>query len=121
MKIEAVFGGFLVLIVLAVALYALLSTDFGKTGAATDGSTPVGGESVMVVEAASPLCQCFRDGFSLAGSNVDVMSSQYRTGFEACQGRYGADGGDAWTAGWNARLSAKPYEASCRAWLSHRS
>ena len=42
MKIEAVFGGFLVLIVLAVALYALLSTDFGKTGAATATSKTAG-------------------------------------------------------------------------------
>jgi len=45
-----------------------------------------------------------------------VISPEYRTGFEQCRARGGVDGGEAWTAGWNARLSAKPYEASCRAY-----
>ncbi|MBI1364492.1 MAG: hypothetical protein GC153_00860 [Alphaproteobacteria bacterium] len=120
MKIEAVFGGFLVLIVLAVALYALISTNIVSSPSQSGETTSVGGGPI-VVEATSPVCQCFHKAFKLAGSNVGVMSSQYRTGFEACQGQFGAQGGDAWTAGWNARLSAKPYEASCRAWLGRRS
>jgi len=59
----------------------------------------------------------------LAGS-YDVTSAEYRTGFEQCRFRggaqYGVDAGDAWTAGWNARRSGKAYEASCRAYKKRR-
>lgn len=116
MKIEAVFGGILALFVLAVAAYAIISVNF--RGASDD--TYVGGSALPQTGASaegSGLCQCFEEGFNLAGSNVGVMSSQYRTGFEQCRAVLGVDGGDAWTAGWNARLSSKPYEASCRSYL----
>jgi len=45
-----------------------------------------------------------------------VLSPEYRTGFQQCRSRGGVDAGDAWTAGWNSRLSGRPYEASCRAY-----
>ncbi len=114
MKIEAVFGGILALFVLAVAAYAIFSVN---------GRPPVDDTSnVVALPASSPsassgVCQCFNEGFKLAGSDVGVMSSQYRTGFEQCRAVLGVEGGEAWTAGWNARLSAKPYEASCRSYL----
>lgn len=115
MKIEAVFGGLLILIVLMVAGYTLLSTRLParQSGAAGIVTTP----GTVAAEREDPLCQCYDDAFKLAGSNVGVMSSQYRTGFEQCRAQLGPRGGDAWTAGWNARLSAKPYESSCRTWL----
>jgi hypothetical protein len=115
MKIEAIFGGILALFVLAVAAYAIISVNFRDSYDDADSHI-----SVLPQTAASEssgLCQCFEEGFKLAGSNVGVMSSQYRTGFEQCRAVLGAAGGDAWTAGWNARLSAKPYEASCRSYL----
>jgi hypothetical protein len=119
MKIEAIFGGALALFVLFVAVYALLSSRVPG-----DGSKPpiLGGDDkgIPVVDADSGLCQCFNEGFKLAGSDVGVMSSQYRTGFEQCRAVLGVDGGDAWTAGWNSRVSAKPYEASCRSWMKRQ-
>jgi hypothetical protein len=51
---------------------------------------------------------------------VDVLSPDYRTGFQQCRARGGVDAGDAWTAGWNSRLSGVPYEASCRAYKRRR-
>jgi hypothetical protein len=116
MKIEAIFGGVLALFVLAVAAYALLTARLpGPPG--PPAPPPPGG----VFDADAGLCQCFDEGFKLAGSNVGVMSSQYRTGFEQCRAILGPTGGDAWTAGWNARVSAKPFESSCRSWLRNRS
>ncbi len=117
MKIEAIFGGVLALFVLAVAVYALVSTQIGSPGGVIDPGTPVGpGDGYDQIAEEDAVCQCFNEAFKLAGSNVAVTSSQYRTGFEQCRAILGVNGGDAWTAGWNARLSAKPYEASCRSY-----
>lgn len=118
MKIEAVFGGILALFVLGVAVYALVSTQIGPPGGGDiiSGPSTPGGDGLDLISEEDSICQCFNEGFRLAGSNVGVMSSQYRTGFEQCRAILGVDGGDAWTAGWNARLSAKPYESSCRSY-----
>lgn len=122
MKIEAVFGGVLALVVLAVAVFAVVKTQFGQTGPTSgpprivdkSDSTPVRTVSASSSEE-DAICQCFDQAFSLAGK-VDVLSPDYRTGFEQCRAVAGVDGGNAWTAGWNARLSSKPFEASCKAW-----
>jgi hypothetical protein len=115
MKIEAIFGGILALFVLAVAAYAIVSVNVRRP--ADDSGNIVVLPTATASSEPSGICQCFNEGFKLAGSDVGVMSSQYRTGFEQCRAMLGVPGGDAWTAGWNARLSAKPYEASCRSYL----
>ena len=123
MKIEALFGGVLALVVLGVAIYAITNTTFGNTAGTVDPQptteTPVivAGDPVSISATSGQdlICQCYDEAFALAGK-VKVISPEYRTGFEQCRARGGVDGGEAWTAGWNARLSAKPYEASCRAY-----
>lgn len=125
-NIEAVFGGVLALVVLGVAFFAVMNTSF-PSGAAPGGAAPAaaasdgtyaGGAATPTLAASSGqdlVCECYDAGFELAGK-VDVLSPEYRTGFQQCRARGGVDGGDAWTAGWNARLSGRPYEASCRAY-----
>lgn len=121
LKVEAVFGGLLALVVLGVALYSIVNTTFGGPVGPAPGkieTTPVSGTMTPVLTATGGqdlICQCYDEAFDLAGKTT-VISPEYRTGFEQCRARGGVDGGDAWTAGWNARLSAKPYEASCRAY-----
>lgn len=122
LKVEAIFGGLLAVVVLGVALYSIANTSFGGTIGAgpgnNNGVTPVSSTMTPTLTAAGGqdlICQCYDEAFDLAGK-VKVISPEYRTGFEQCRARGGVDGGDAWTAGWNARLSAKPYEASCRAY-----
>ncbi len=66
------------------------------------------------------LCQCYDQAFKLAGANLSVLSSQYETGFVTCRNLYGVKGSTAWTDGWNARRSAKPFEASCRRYLRQK-
>jgi len=119
LKIEALFGGVLALVVLGIAVYAVANTSFGSSGPGNGraiSSTASNSTPIISASAGQDLiCECYNDAFDLAGK-VKVISPQYRTGFEQCRARGGVDGGDAWTAGWNARLSAKPYEASCRAY-----
>ncbi|MEE9330519.1 MAG: hypothetical protein V3V30_10310 [Parvularculaceae bacterium] len=126
LKVEAIFGGLLAIVVLGVALYSITTTSFGGTIA---GPGPGGGGSEVTTVATSSgsapvltatagqdlICQCYNEAFQLAGK-VTVVSPEYRTGFEQCRARGGVNGGDAWTSGWNSRLSSRPYEASCRAY-----
>ncbi len=118
--IEAIFGGVLALIVLGAAIFMVAGADWRSGNAPLPTApviTPGVGGPVVPASADQVLCQCYDQAFDLAGANVDVMSSQYRTGFESCRAVGGPRGGDAWTAGWNARISAKPFQASCGAWL----
>lgn len=119
--IEAVFGGVLALVVLGVMLYLLAGSDIlGRTRGPKPPEvvikpvpgvgTPATGEDV--------LCQCYDQAFDLAGDDVGVMSSEYRSGFQQCRAVAGEQGGNAWTAGWNARVSSKPFQAGCRSYLN---
>jgi hypothetical protein len=119
-NVEAIFGGILALVVLAAAIFMVAGGDWGRGDRYSGGTviaTPTTGAPAIVATGDDVLCQCFDQAFDLAGKNVDVMSSQYRTGFESCRGVANARGGEAWTAGWNARISSKPFQASCSAWL----
>ena len=119
LQIEAIFGGILVLLVMGVVFYAIANTTFGNTSNPTKPviTTTSAGQPVTFASTAGQdlICECYDKAFDLA-AKAKVLSPDYRTGFEQCRARGGVDGGDAWTAGWNARLSAKPYEASCRAY-----
>ena len=115
MRMEAVFGGALALFVVAVAAYSLTRGPGHQPPPQQDqGPPPPPQQQAMGPD---PLCQCFDDGFNLAGSDVGVMSAQYRAGYNQCRARLGDPGGKAWTAGWNARLSSQPWQANCRAYL----
>ena len=116
-QIEAMFGGVLALFVLGIAIYAVANTNFGASKKApTDVTTSTTRAPIISARGGQDLiCECYNDAFEMA-AKTKVVSPHYRTGFEQCRARAGVDGGDAWTAGWNARLSAKPYESSCRAY-----
>lgn len=120
-QVEKIFGGVLALVVLLAALFWVFGPKWPPGGG--DGGDIIiidplpGGGGAVVDAGADVLCRCFDEAYRLSGDNVDVMSSQYRTGFESCRAVAGARGGEAWTAGWNARVSAKSYQASCPAFL----
>ena len=117
-RIEALFGGVLALFIIVAAVVALVSVPGARGGGkpAKAKKDPLATVAQIRSSGASVICQCYDGGFALAGSNVDVMSSQYRTGYEQCRALGDKKAANAWTDGWNARLSAKPYEASCRAY-----
>jgi len=94
-NIEAIFGGVLALVVLGVALFAVMNTNFGA-GPGGDGpmvttSTSSGSVTAPTLTAVSGqdlVCECYDAAFAMAGQ-VDVLSPEYRTGFQQCRGRPG--------------------------------
>lgn len=110
------FGGILVLFVVGVGAFALLKQTGGNHGAPARPAIGQAGSVTATIADSDGVCQCFNEGFRLAGSSVEVTSAQYRTGFEQCRAVLGVEGSEAWTAGWNARVSSRPFEATCRAW-----
>ncbi len=121
-NIDRIFvGGVIIVFIVALAIYALMNAQLGAgAGPIAPAVETSGGAVVEGVSSGSDVCQCYDQAFRLAGSGVDVTSAQYRTGFEQCRAVYGQDGSDAWTAGWNARLSSRPFEATCRNFLRGR-
>lgn len=116
--IEAIFGGILALVVLGAAIFLISTAKFGGGFSTPPGPVVAAPQTGPVPASAEDVfCQCYDQAFALAGEDVGVMSSQYRTGFESCRAVGGAKGGEAWTAGWNARVSSAPFQASCRGWL----
>ena len=129
LQIEALFGGVLALVVIAVAVYAVANTSVSGSG--RQAGEPV--EAVPIkthadlrpvaldsIEDSDLVCECYDKAFSLA-DETSVLSTDYRTGFEQCRARAGINGGDAWTAGWEARKHARPYETSCKSYKRKRS
>lgn len=110
-RIEAMFGGLLVLFIIGVVAFAALTGRFGGDGGFG------GGKPVPRSTASAPMteCGCFDQAFDMA-ENYDVQSSEYTTHFVLCRETLGERGGRAFTAGWNARMSTKPWEATCEAW-----
>ncbi|MEM1192212.1 MAG: hypothetical protein AAGH42_02335 [Pseudomonadota bacterium] len=130
--VEAVFLGGMTLAVCAVALYAAMTTSFGQ---AQSPSGPSAGRGTSVAVANAPgtvasvvnsqgqrdvICACYNEGFKLAGGSSNVQSTNYRTGFSQCRALGDVAGGQAWTAGWDARRSGRPYEATCKAYKRRR-
>lgn len=115
-SVELLFGAVLGL----VAVGAVLVLMTGMFGRPADGAAAPSPE--IAVAAVSPaqtfadVCQCYRQGMSLAGSGASVLSSTYRVGFVQCRASFGVEGGEAWTAGWNARVEGKLIGAGCRSW-----
>lgn len=121
-SIELLFGGLLGLAAILAAI-AGLTGAFGRGGApgAAGGSVAIpeiaAGAETAAETAYTDICQCYREGMSLAGTGLSVLSSEYRTGFVQCRAIFGPQGGDAWTAGWTAREQGKLVAAGCRSWL----
>lgn len=128
LQIEALFGGALALFVIIAVGVALTNSGITRrpNPAVETDPVPVSANvdlSKIALASSDPsdlVCECYDKAFSLA-TKVDVESSEYRTGFVQCRARAGVDGGQAWTAGWNARLANRPFEASCRAYRRRNS
>ncbi len=130
--IEAFFLGFLAFIVFGVVLFAAFNTRFGgenSTKSAANNPTQkqknltVSNGTITPIHASSQqqdiICQCYNAGFELASTTNRVQSNAYRTGFSQCRSIGDVEGGNAWTAGWEARLSGRTYEATCKAYKRH--
>ena len=109
-KIELIFGSLLALVLVGAVAYAGLSGRFSPGGGGGGGHVqqPVAAEQNMT------LCGCYNTAFDMA-ARYDVQSAEYSTQFVLCRKVLGEECGRYFTAGWNARNSSKPWEASCEA------
>lgn len=107
-RIEVIFGSLLALFIVGALAYAGLSGRF--TGGGSGGKP-----RTLVAQSEMSLCGCYAKGFELA-EDYDVLSSEYSTHFVLCRETLGEPGGRYFTAGWKARQSAKPWEATCEAY-----
>ncbi len=122
-RTEVMFGGALVLAALLAAMFALAGNFPGNFGggsrsdpAATTPSIEASAGPTLASGGYTEICQCYRDGMELAGRGVSVLDSKYRVGFVQCRASFGTQGGEAWTAGWNAREQGRIVGAGCRSW-----
>jgi len=114
-NIDVVFVAGLALLAIIAATVTLLS---GKPGIDRRPVQMVASDDLAPgFAAAGDVCECYKKGFKLADQDDRVLSADYSTGFVLCRELHGENGGQAWTAGWNARMSARPFEASCRSYL----
>ena len=93
----------------------------GDLAARSNGSTAVEDNAAQLsafkLSSSQAICACYDDAFrSAASSQLSALSAHYKTGFLICRRIAGYDGGEAWTAGWEARKSARPFETSCRSY-----
>ncbi len=120
-NVELLFGGILGLVVLGAVLAGLtglLGRPGGMSATAPRAPEIAATSTIAPAELAyADICQCYREGMSLAGKGVTVLDSTYRVGFVQCRAAFGPEGGDAWTAGWNARSTGKVVGAGCRSWM----
>ncbi len=133
MKLEMMIGGLLALFVLVAAFvsassFAPAGAGSAQTGAALSPSptlsAPVADGDLLAGEfthferiEADPRCQCYMQGFALAGTGVDVSSAQFRAGYKQCRALSDPKAGNAWTDGWNARLSSSDGQVGCPAYF----
>ncbi|WP_411819679.1 hypothetical protein ABFZ85_13105 [Hyphococcus formosus] len=111
---EIVLGTMLVVTIVGFGLFAK-SRDglFAGLEPRAPVSSPVAAKAKTV---SGDVCGCYDEAMRLSGKGLSVESSHYKTGFLMCREFFGVAGGDAWTAGWNARRTAKAYEASCKSY-----
>jgi len=136
--VEAMFLGLAAIVVVIAVVFVAFTTNLGGISAAvgtgsantnvtiTDvspGSTGTVGtiQSVSGTPSATRvngdvICACYNEGFELAGKTDNVQSAVYRTGFSQCRALGSVEGGNAWTAGWEARRTGRPFEATCKAY-----
>ena len=126
-RIEAIFGGVLLLFVIGAMSFVF----FERTGGVSLGKD-TGKEKTRVVAAAAEeefepavftgdytedMCSCFEQGFSWGGKNLSIQSVQYKSGYASCRTALGVDGGNAWTSGWALGEEGKITQRNCRLYL----
>lgn len=120
MKIEAIFGGVLALLVVVFAAYALANSGIGHTASAAQ---PTYSQAALDRHARKPKlerigdgedsveCQCYAAAYN-RNLREDPMGAAYRNGYLTCQSQGQLPAAKAWELGWN-DAGAKPTALSC--------
>jgi len=130
-RIEVIFGGILVLAVIAAGSLVLFQNGFQfvSIGAGQSGSAYARTPAANAAEPAvftgireTDLCTCYETGFargseSGGSENGSIESVAYRGGFTSCRAELGAEGGNAWTEGWINGADNRLSQRSCRIYM----
>ncbi len=128
-KIEAIFGGILLLAVVAAISFTLLDKgglpSFGKkpgtaivNGRAATGLTPASQQANVTLDPDNAICGCYERAFEQAHAGNRLDSVAYKSGYSACRKAAGPAGGEAWTYGWSKGEEGKLTQRSCRFYLN---
>ncbi len=124
-RIEAIFGGILVLaVVAAISFTALSNGGFGgKPGTRViagdiQGNLADADQSVFALDNDSALCGCYERGFAVSTNGYGLQSVEYQSGFSACRQSLGRQGGEAWSTGWTKGQEGKLSQRSCKFYLN---
>ncbi|GGD15441.1 hypothetical protein [Aquisalinus flavus] len=129
-RIEVIFGGILVLAVIAAGSLVLFQNGFalpslapGQGGSAyARTATPTMSEpAVFTGLRETDLCTCYETGFVRGNESGDIESVAYRGGFSSCRAELGAEGGNAWTEGWINGVDNRLSQRSCRFYMKRLS
>ncbi len=127
-RIEAIFGGILVLAVVAAISFTALSNGAlggfgGKPGTRViagdiQGNLADADQSVFALDNDSALCGCYERGFAVSTNGYGLQSVEYQSGFSACRQSLGRQGGEAWSTGWTKGQEGKLSQRSCKFYLN---
>lgn len=127
-KIEAIFGGVLLLFVVgAISLVAFDRMGMPTMGQGAGARNVTRASTIVLNEDNEPsvfsgnfnqdVCTCYENGFSTGGQQLPIQSVQYKSGYSSCRSALGVAGGEAWTQGWALGQKGKLTQRSCKIYL----
>lgn len=111
-RIEAIFGGVLVLAVVAALAFAVFQSGLPSFGKSDVGLITEDGQadpSVFNGVYRDDMCTCYESGYQYGATHGNLANSpvysiddsiHYKAGFSACRTAVGTEGGRAWSEGW---------------------
>ena len=119
MKIEAIFGGVLALLVVAITAAFLLTKTPGIDSANAAPAVAIAGHPLDILRTAgvstdTKICECLKQGRSYGAQGLGPNSAEYATGYTMCRDLAGPAAADAWSVGFET-AGARPL--SCRRFL----
>ncbi len=128
-KIEAIFGGVLLLAVVAAASFAMFQSGIPSLGSADSRLVSRDGEAnlgIFTGDYGDDMCTCYesgyQDGSEYGNVKADVLYSiddsiHYKAGYSACRSAVGMQGGTAWTEGWASGEASLRTQRKCAFYL----
>lgn len=120
-RIEVIFGGILVLAVIAAGSFVLFQNGFSfpsiNSAPTRAAHAAPADDAVFTGVRETDLCTCYETGFQKGTERLSIESVDYRGGYSSCRAELGPEGGEAWTEGWTNGASNKLAQRSCRLFL----
>ncbi|MGV6801987.1 MAG: hypothetical protein ACWA5L_08725 [bacterium] len=122
-KIEAIFGGILMLAIVMAFAFTAFQKGLFKRGAGSVTAVTIAAEKdreprVFTGDLKTDLCTCYETAFNNGANGFSLQSVEYKSGYASCRASAGVMGGDAWTQGWQLGSERKVAQRSCRLYLN---